>query len=321
MRSARKRAVAKLLDSAFSWSLPSEPASTRPHRCGSARTNRHTVRYGSPSEPPGFGDVILVPGTLSPCRSRADNEDMDELERLQRRAYGPGADIAGDAAAKARLSELEAARRQPNPVVDAPTAPWWRRRRWLAILGSAIAALALIAALIAWMSQLLAPGSTPIRTDMSTAKILPPVPDARGRGHLVFAPDYVLALKSVGADADEPKDPHGTLNLLGLSTDELRRYEDFRGLGVWSGESRYGTACLLVAHPGQGLREGIGDERCSPEGLDTIADLVNPGSDGYNSGGVFADLTNGSLIRFVLNGDHVDVHLYMSATDPIASQG
>src|SRR5688572_7114748 len=100
---------------------------------------------------------------------------MDELERLQRRAYGPGADIAGDAAAMARLSELEAAQREPNPVVDAPTAPWWRRRRWLAILGSA-AVLALIGALTAWMSQLLAPGSTPIQTDTSTAKLLPPVP-------------------------------------------------------------------------------------------------------------------------------------------------
>ena len=262
-------------------------------------------------------------GTLSPARARANNEDMDELERLQRRAYGPGADIAGDAAAMARLSELEAAQRQPNPVVDAPAAPWWRRRRWLAILGSAIAALALIAALVAWMSQLLAPESTPIQTDTSTAKMLPPVPDAHGRGTLVLAPDYVLALKSFGADADEPKDPHGTLNSLGLSTDELGRYEDFRGLSVWSGESRYGTACLLVAHPRQGLREGIGDEGCSPEGLDTIAELEVGGNDrdGYSTGGIFADLPTGSLIRFVLRDEHVDVYVYVSAADPIASQG
>jgi hypothetical protein len=247
---------------------------------------------------------------------------MDELERLQRRAYGPGADIAGDAAAMARLSELEAAQRQPNPVVDAPAAPWWRRRRWLAILGSAIAALALIAALVAWMSQLLAPESTPIQTDTSTAKMLPPVPDAHGRGTLVLAPDYVLALESVGVEADEPKDPHGTLNSLGLSTDELGRYEDFRGLSVWSGASRYGMTCLLVAHPGQGLREGIGDEGCAPEGLDTIAELEYSGNvDGYNYGGVFADFPTVGLIRFVLRDDHVDVYLYVSAADPIASQG
>ncbi|MET3176526.1 UNVERIFIED_ORG: hypothetical protein ABIB52_004401 [Arthrobacter sp. UYCu721] len=217
----------------------------------------------------------------------------------------------------ARLSELEAAQRQPNPVVDASTAPWWRRRRWLAILVSA-AALALIGALVAWMSQLFAPWSTPIQTDTSTATMLPTGPNAQGPP--VLAPDYVLALKSVGADADKPKDPHGTLNWLGLNTDELGRYEDFRSLSVWSGESRYGTACLLVAHPGQGLREGIGDEACSPDGLNTIAELMN-GGPAYTTGPVFAGLPTGSLIRFVLKGDHVDVYFYVRAADPIASQG
>jgi hypothetical protein len=136
----------------------------------------------------------------------------------------------------------------------------------------------------------------------------------------MLTPDDVLALRAVGADADKPKDPHGTLNWLGLNTDELGRYEDFRGLGVWSGKSRHGTACLLVAHPGQGLREGIGDEACSPEGLKTIAELMN-GGPAYSTGDVFAGLPTGSLIRFVLNGDHVDVYLYVRAADPIASQG
>jgi hypothetical protein len=45
--------------------------------------------------------------------------DQSELQHLRRRAYGPDADIAEDAAAQARLSELEAAqRREPDPVVD-----------------------------------------------------------------------------------------------------------------------------------------------------------------------------------------------------------
>ena len=86
---------------------------------------------------PGFGDGFLVPG--HPFRdvvAHADNEYMDaprgpveleesdELERLRRRAYGPDADIAGDAAAQARLSELEAAqRRQLTPVGDAAGVP------------------------------------------------------------------------------------------------------------------------------------------------------------------------------------------------------
>ncbi|MFC5931149.1 hypothetical protein D6T64_13485 [Cryobacterium melibiosiphilum] len=53
----------------------------------------------------------------------ADFAESDELQRLQRRAYGPNADIAGDAAAQARLSQLEAAqRRERVPVVDTAAA-------------------------------------------------------------------------------------------------------------------------------------------------------------------------------------------------------
>ena len=56
-------------------------------------------------------------------RGSADFEETDELQRLRRRAYGPTADIAGDAAAQARLSELEAAqRRERAPVVDSAAA-------------------------------------------------------------------------------------------------------------------------------------------------------------------------------------------------------
>ena len=56
-------------------------------------------------------------------RDSADFEETDELQRLRRRAYGPAADISGDAAAQARLSELEAAQRQErSPVVDSAAA-------------------------------------------------------------------------------------------------------------------------------------------------------------------------------------------------------
>ena len=55
-------------------------------------------------------------------RGSVEFEQADELERLRRRAYGPDADIARDAAAQARLSALEAAqRRQATPVGDAAT--------------------------------------------------------------------------------------------------------------------------------------------------------------------------------------------------------
>ena len=77
---------------------------------------------------------------------------------------------------------------------------------------------------------------------------------------------------------------------------------------VWSGESRYGLTCLLVAVPVQGLREGLSGEGCSLEGLDASAD-VPPARGG------------GGLIRFVLRGDHVNVYVHGNGADPNASQG
>jgi len=323
-------------------------------------------------------------------RGSVELEEADELERLRRRAYGPDADIAGDAAAQARLFELEAAhRRRPAPGVDAATAavptpvperlavaegaplpepvegprsastsvtqpverafagdepdggsvagpdpaerstadsgpingpsvaPWWRRRRWFLIVGGSIAALALNAALVMGVSQLLSDGSTPIPTD--TAQLFP-VPDLEGQSNYVVAQGYVLALESVGTDADKPKDNHGTLAALGLNANAMRRYEDLGGLRVWSGESRDGTTCLLVAHPGQGLREGIGAEACSPRGLDPTAELPISSGCCYPPG-VFEDLPVGSVILFALKGDQVNVYVYERAADPSASQG
>jgi len=266
-------------------------------------------------------------GPLGPV----EPEEPDELERLRRRAYGRGADIAGDAAAQARLTELEAAQHPPQtPVVDAvesvpapveerlpgpapaeapvterdpaeesnagsdavDRAPATRRHRWWAIIGIAIADVVLIAALLTWV--------WPRAPDDLASPDRGPSPD------FGESADFVLALESVGADADEPKDPHGTLDRLGLDVDEMRRYQDIGYLSVWSGDSRDGTACLLVAHPGQGLNEGIGTEVCDDEGAHIVADLSMP---------------NGSRIRFVLKDDHVDVYMNRRIVDPAAPQG
>ncbi|ASD22479.1 hypothetical protein B7495_10580 [Cryobacterium sp. LW097] len=229
-------------------------------------------------------------------------DESTELERLRRRAYGRNADIAGDAAARARLTELEAAVTDPDPdsravtesdpaegliadsvpIGEAPVAPWWRRRRsWLTILGGTITTLALTAAIVAWMQ--------------------PSAPDYVRTPNYAFPPDAILGLVSEGTEADEPNDPHGTLNRLGLNADAMRRYETYGYLTVWSGKSRYGSTCLLVAHPVQGLNEGIGAEACSPDGDETIADLAQ---------------TTRSLTRFVLKSDHVDVYEYVRPAEP-----
>jgi hypothetical protein len=53
-------------------------------------------------------------------RGSVEFEKTDELQNLRPRADGPDADIAGDAAAQTRLSELEDAQRRQLPlVVDA----------------------------------------------------------------------------------------------------------------------------------------------------------------------------------------------------------
>jgi hypothetical protein len=255
----------------------------------------------------------------------AEGGEARELERLRRRAYGRDGDIAGDVAAQARLSELEAAQRRqltrvidpapsvpapvpkrvpvaepvegprsastsvPQAVDGAPAAPWWRRRRGLMILGGATAALALITVHVALLLQL--------RADEPTV-----VPEAQHRGAALPAPvpDFRLALKSVGADIDEPQDNLGTLDAMGISANELRQYENFNDFRVWSGESRYGMVCLLVAD--QAIRERNGAEGCSPKGLDTVAEVMWFDAQGID--------------RYVLNGDHVDVYIFHRVADP-----
>ena len=176
------------------------------------------------------------------------------------------------------------------------------------IVGGVIATLALNVAVTASMSQLLAQESTPIPAETATAEE-PPVRSWRGGGSYVPAPDDVLALTSDGAAADQPHDPGGKLDALGISPGELKRYEDFYGpepwdINVWSGESRYGMTCLLVAVAGQPISDGgRAAEGCSLKSLDTIADIM--GTD--------------SLTRLVLKGDHIDVYVYEGGADPNAS--
>lgn len=94
-------------------------------------------------------------------------EGENELERLRRRAYGPNADIAGDATAQVRLSELEAAqRRKSTPDVEAASTSVLSLTMGVR---RACAALALNAALVVWLSQLLGQAS------------IPPASDAHGR--------------------------------------------------------------------------------------------------------------------------------------------
>ena len=138
----------------------------------------------------------------------------------------------------------------------------------------------------------------------------PNLPGGRGGGSYVPAPDHVLALRSDSAAADQPNDPGGKLDALGIGPDELKRYDDFLSpvgnLSVWSGESRYGMTCVFLAAFGQPISDGgLAAEGCSLRRLETIADIMGPDS----------------LTRFVLKGDHVNVYVYEGGADPNASHG
>jgi hypothetical protein len=242
-----------------------------------------------------------------------DVAQAEELERLRRRAYGPDADIAGDAGAQARLAELEAAQRGPGADADTPAAatatpktppsggalaegmPWWHHRRRLVLLGVGVTALALVAGYAAGASGLLDPGRTPIPSASAVAR-MPAVPDDFQQGLYPTSPHEILSLVSVGAEVDRPNDRHGVLASLGIGLDQLRRYEDFDGLNVWSGVSHAGMTCVFVAVPRQGLREGYSGEGCAPEGFNAMAELPRQGST--------------TIMRFVLKDNRVDVLVY-----------
>jgi hypothetical protein len=66
-------------------------------------------------------------------------------------------------------------------------------------------------------------------------------------------------------------------------------------------------ACLFVAVPVQGIREGYGAEGCSPEGFETIVELPQLGSNRF--------------MRFVLRENRVNVYVFERAADPSGSQG
>jgi hypothetical protein len=264
--------------------------------------------------------------TLTAVRTGADNVSMDgpagsvdhpetdELARLRWRAYGPDADIAGDAVAIARLLELEAAHRSTTPAAAEDLAPIAvtaadasaadagtaavesdrpspvgptpiRRRRWLPYAGAVSASLALLAAYA-------------VVTGVAPTNRTPRADDVLAPEREVTTADFLLAEVPDGAT---PPDPHGSLDRLGLQAKDLQRYQDFEQLGVWSGLSHFGTTCLLVANPNQGLNDELGTEGCSPPGVDTPADLL------------FLGPQSRTLIRFVLDDGYVAVHVYAKA--------
>lgn len=249
-------------------------------------------------------------GATQASPSRAD---LAELSELRRRAYGPEADIGGDAVACARLIELEAALgfasalrpiEEPGsanewrdasetealpelmPVGAAPEAPaepgraqdsapqkraarWWQRRAAIAVdIVAAVLAVGVLASVLT-----------------------PPAGDVT----LHARTDVPLEASVELASADE-------LNYLGISPSDVRLYEEFRGLNIWSGPRGTSTTCMFVTTDAR-PRWRVD---CAPWNAEPTIDLIQYRESSRLSGiEAWGDMPVGSMIRLILRNGAV----------------
>jgi hypothetical protein len=77
----------------------------------------------------------------------------------------------------------------------------------------------------------------------------------------------------------------------------LRQHEGFRGWDIWSGSNVFGSPCLVAIAPDdQWVRV-----ECTPEPAKLVADTFP------------YEVPGGGMIRFVLDGEHVDAWVYPPA--------
>lgn len=273
--------------------------------------------------------------------ARVDNGGMDapplssdpraELAALRRRAYGPHADIHEDAAALARLNALEDAVRAEedaaahrdrairaaewNPGRDespvstnrptqaaaaAPAAPATPKVWEVGVSPepgveeqpSESATVAPVAARARWWRRLprwapvVLAGVIGLIVGLLGPTLMPPFPETT-----------LHKVGPIGADA--PVDEEMGM-MFGADEGSAQLYESFRGLDVWTVTSEESGRCLAVTDDGAWLGAG-----CAGEPLTVYADVrVYAGQEPEVLAG---DLAEGSLIRFELRGDSVDV--------------
>lgn len=238
----------------------------------------------------------------------ADGALEAELTALRARAYGVDADIGADPVAVARLAELEelhaaaAARaaHETEPLEpgedsargveaggdrsDAGGVGWWRRTRAGAFLaGAAVATVAAVAVVgsMLWSA---------------------PRPDATLEPTGAAPSDQVLHLTD-----------YARRQMVVKQT--LRAFEPILGLEVWSARSGLGNSCLLVFEPVTDDLLGVG---CVPPPARPIVEI-------YDVPVAWMErwteqFPTGTAVRFVLNGDVVDVWIYEGTpwTTPVA---
>jgi hypothetical protein len=247
---------------------------------------------------------------MGATRASPSRADLAELAELRRRAYGPDADIAEDPAGCARLLELEAAHRPasttavegpgtgmgevgnsvvvpfadteampcqavppsesgilPTPV-DMPgtrSAPRWRERRAAILLDVGVAAAAI---------------------GILVSVFIPPSTD------VTLHPRADIP-REASAELANAQD----LNYLGITAEDVRLYDEFRGLNIWSGPRGSGSTCMFVTTDAR-PRWRVD---CAPWNGEPTIDLVKYRESSRLSGlEPWGDMPVGSMIRLIM---------------------
>jgi len=233
-----------------------------------------------------------------------------ELAALRERAYGPGADIATDPQAAARLAELEALVRGADPQAsseetadtDTATGPVPSAAGGTLAASDANASAGndpqsseplLPTPRSAWWRHpgvFLAAGAA-LAVGLGLGLALPAVWTAR--------PDIIAAI-----DPDAPVDPteawiRQAERALEVDAGTLQQYEQVQGVTMWTGTNAAGARCLIVV-----WGELWGNGSCAPDPLDPVVDFrVNPDIPMP----LAAPLDEGGVVRFVARGDVVEI--------------
>jgi hypothetical protein len=271
--------------------------------------------------PPGMHNSGVTSTTLTPQLER-------ELSDLQRRAYGPNPDIHLDAAALARLRELEALSQTISTVSIAGFGH--RDEEDVAIADDADAATDTPAEAEPASVDPLAAVEAPSETTQDAETAVPAKPRAAWRSPrtwiliaigAVVGAAIVLAFLWAGArpDATLPQverdssglDADSYLNYLEIEPDGLQSHGTYGELGVWTGTTTRGLSCLLIT-----VGVSIWDQSCVPAGIDPLVDVT------VFEGDLAArelDLPHLSVIRFIAKGDVVEVWVSLAPEVEVGS--
>lgn len=239
-----------------------------------------------------------------------DRRSSQELADLRRRAYGPEADIATDPVAMARLAELEALGRAAAPRV-APPEP-------IDLAPESVESRADAAA-----TSAPPPEDGPAEESDSAESDAPERPRARRTPRWLWAVVAVVAVAAAVATflfvtqprvedtliraGDSSAEPPtllsdtGFLGYIQVDEDAFVPYEPYRGIVPWVASRRIGGSCVVLVLDGDAVGYG-----CGLGDLNAVADLVVDGTDGRWTR---FDLREGSILRFTLRGDVVDVQV------------